>query len=67
MLKEAKLGNTTIDLVIPPSLKQELKNKMNDAQISYDVTISDLQTAIDAQNHIQYATIRNSKAGNAIL
>ncbi|XP_046643400.1 carboxypeptidase B-like [Daphnia pulicaria] len=59
ILNEAKLDNTSMDLLIPPELKIKLENKLDVANIPYAVTIGDLQKAINNQN--SNATIRNSK------
>ncbi|EFX75496.1 hypothetical protein DAPPUDRAFT_306706 [Daphnia pulex] len=59
VLKEAKLVNTSMDLLIPPELKKQLENKMARANIAHVVTIGDLQRAINNQN--LNANIRNSK------
>jgi hypothetical protein len=59
ILNEAKLDNTSMDLLIPPELKIKLENKLDVANIPYAVTIGDLQKAINNQN--SNANIRNSK------
>ncbi len=59
-MKEAKLVNSSMDLLIPPEFKKKLENKMARANIAHVVTIKDLQRAINNQN--LNANIRNSKA-----
>jgi hypothetical protein len=50
VLREARFVNSSMDLVIPPTLERDLKNVMDNANIPFVVAINDLQTAIDNQN-----------------
>ena len=39
-----------MDLMVPPDFQTELKMRMEEADIQYDVIISDLQSAINNEN-----------------
>lgn len=39
-----------MDLMVPPDFQTELKSRLAETDIQYDVIIHDLQTAIDNEN-----------------
>lgn len=55
--------NTTTDVIVPPSLKDEMNLKLNGANISYVVEIADLQSVIDKENPNGNSSSFVSKAG----
>ncbi|XP_046451315.1 carboxypeptidase B-like isoform X2 [Daphnia pulex] len=48
--KEARSHNSPVDLLVSPDFQTELKLRLADAEIPYEVTISDMQTAINNEN-----------------
>lgn len=48
--KETRSANSPMDLMVPPDFQTELKMRMEEADIQYDVIISDLQSAINNEN-----------------
>ena len=48
--KESRSDNSPVDLLVSPDFQTELKLRLADAEIPYDVTISDMQIAINNEN-----------------
>lgn len=50
MWRESRSDNRPVDLLISPDFQTELKLRLADAQIPYEVKIADMQTEINNEN-----------------
>jgi hypothetical protein len=53
-----------VDIMVPPRVQKEVRQKLKEAKLPYDIEILDLQKAIKNENPIANASVTNRNAGN---
>ena len=61
--KETKEIDEPVDIMVPPRLQKEVKHKLKEATIPYDIEIPDLQKAIKNENPTVNASATNRNSG----
>ncbi len=62
--QESQTINTPIDVLVPPQSQIEVKQQLDQANISFVVKVADLQEDIIDENPNFNASSYNTKAGN---
>lgn len=63
MWKETNEIHQPVNIMVPPRYQKEIKLKLEEAKIPYDIEIGDLQKAINDENPTTNSSLANPKSG----